>query len=128
MEKADIFLATTIFGGADLTKSLDDTNPAIDAGALPPRDAVEKFFEKAAFDQALEKSGGPLAPDLSWDEPLTAPLEKSFTNPLRFTKGSIGQKLGIVRVERKVDAEGETWSYAYNTAGELVDARVIESH
>jgi hypothetical protein len=84
---------------------------------------LDKFMR---HESVLAKSS-PVAADPTWDEPLTVstPLEKSFTNPLGFTKWSMGYRLGIVRVEEK-EINGERWSRAYNQAGELVEARVIE--
>ena len=85
---------------------------------------LDKLFRDTRHEAVLAKSS--VAADPTWDEPLTvSTLEKSFTNPLGFTKWSMGYRLGIVRVEEK-EINGERWSRAYNQAGELVEARLIE--
>jgi hypothetical protein len=121
-EKVDSFArAVGIFSDV-----LDDTDsPGLDSEATP-LDPVGAHFELAKFGLELEKSGSVIDSTWdTWDEPTTAPLEKGFTNPLNFRKDSIGYKLGITRQERKVDADGDVWIYAYDSTNELVDARVV---
>lgn len=126
MEKGDSFLMAAVFGGDAIESQLDPVNPSI--SVLPPEDPITKFARDREFELALQKTGGALGSDSSWDEPLAAsvPLGKRFTNPLNFAKGTIGFKLGIVRQERKTGIDGDVWLHGYNEAGELVDARVME--
>jgi hypothetical protein len=78
----------------------------------------------AKFADELHKNG---VADFSWDAEMTvAPVEKRFTNPLNFAKGTVGYKLQITRIEEKIDADGDKWAYAY-AGDELVDARVVNS-
>ena len=59
--------------------------------------------------------------------PLTPKESSTATSslPIFLLPSANGYRLGIVRVEEK-EINGERWSRAYNQAGELVEARVIE--
>ena len=64
--------------------------------------------------------------DAAWDEPMTPTFAKGsepFSNPLGFSKSSIGYKLRVTRVEDKTIGD-EKWAYAYSN-DELVEARLI---
>src|SRR5713101_8809984 len=89
-----------------------------------PMDPIGKFFEQARF-RPLTKSSNDFV-DASWFEPVARGVEKRGT-PVTFSKGTMGHKLGIVRQEEKVDGNGEKWIHSFNAAGEMVDARVIDS-
>ena len=126
-EKGDEFLMKILFGCSDWRKGLDSNSPGLDDEFVRP-DALEKFVEAARSQAVLAKARAPIVDESwnDWDEPLTAkPLEKRFTNPLGFAKGTIGFKLGITRVEQKI-IDGEKWTYGY-AGDELVDARVVGS-
>jgi hypothetical protein len=91
-------------------------------------DPIKTFLERNERDQMQKSMPG--ISDSRWDEPLAvAPLEKrqekSFSNPLGFSKGSMGFKLKIDRIEEKISAEGERWKYGYS-GDELVDARIVQ--
>jgi hypothetical protein len=88
--------------------------------------ATGTFLEKAVGD-ALGKGVAGVS-DFSWDAPMTAAFAKSsvsepFSNPLSFSKSSVGYKLGVTRIEEK-QIDGEKWAYAYS-GDELVDAHLI---
>jgi hypothetical protein len=85
-------------------------------------------FKRVIADAAknmLNKSPG--VADFSWDAPMTAaPVEKCaepFTNPLKFSKSSIGFKLRVTRIGEQT-VNGEKWAHAYS-GDDLVDARVV---
>jgi hypothetical protein len=84
-------------------------------------DPIGSFLEKVEANRILGKA---VLQETSWNEPLAkAAPEKPFANPLGFEKSSIGYKLKIVRVEDKRIEDGTRWAYAYNEAGDLVDAK-----
>lgn len=123
---ADIALATAIFGNEDLLKGIDADSDNLDieessVGAQKfllreESHPVEKFVENV-----LRKDAG--TADSSWDAPITAaPIKKADMSET----GSLAKRLGIVRTERQI-INGEPWSYAYDAAGEVVDARLVRA-
>jgi hypothetical protein len=106
--------------GNEVAKVYDDDPDFADVS-----NPVENFVNKAAEDHLKKGAAGALV-DISWDQPFAAPREKRaepFTNPLNFSKGSMGYKLKITRVEEKM-IDGEKWNYSY-AGDDLVDARVV---
>jgi len=84
-------------------------------------DFFKNFFER--LELGLDKSDG--VADASWDTPIsvTSALDKRASLP---ATGSMAKRLGITRTKLEI-INGETWAHAFNAAGDLVDARVIET-
>jgi hypothetical protein len=55
----------------------------------------------------------------------TAPSPEAFTKADR-TPNTLAKKLGITRTEEITAASGDVWIHAYNAAGELVHARLLQ--
>lgn len=87
--------------------------------AAPVRVALAKADRRATvtFDCSVPES------DIDDD---SAPLDKGLMirKPER-GPNTLAKKLGITRTEQVVTASGDTWLHAYNSAGELVDARLL---
>jgi hypothetical protein len=123
---ADIALATAIFGNEDLLKGIhaDSDNLDVEESTLG-RDVFLRQEESHPVDKFVEnvlrKDAG--IADSSWDAPIAAaPIKKADMSET----GSLAKRLGIVRTEQKI-IDGEPWSYAYNAAGEVVDARLVRA-
>ena len=87
-------------------------------------DPVGDRFQRARFGW-LEKTGSDFV-DPSWFELVGRVAEKPGT-PVTFSKGTMGHKLGIVSQETVITETGEKWIHSFNAAGEMVDAREIDS-
>jgi hypothetical protein len=109
------------------TDSGNDDSELDDNGASSFADPVGNLVRKFSND-ALSVDG---VRECSWDAPMAPPFAKvstavPFTNPMNFSKSSIGYQLGVVRVEQEI-VDGERYSNAYNAAGECVKSlRVTE--
>jgi len=119
-------LAVAIFGSADFAKNLNDglepTEHSVGAEIFLSSDAadpVQKFIRKTEFAR-LSKNAGIVT--MGWDEQITTatPVRKGEAS----ATGTLAKRLGIVRHEL-VEIAGDTWSYGYDAAGELVGARLV---
>jgi len=91
---------------------------------VPTDSPLALFFERASRD-SLRKSL-PGVDDVSWNEPLTkAAEEKPWSNPLNFSRGSVGFLRKIDRLETVTTADGTKWQHAFSGT-ELIDARQID--
>src|ERR1700686_1398983 len=104
--------------GTDFFQELSECNASVD-------DPVGKFLDRV---QRTEVNNAvPGITNEFWDAEKhadAAPSEKNFSNPLKFSKASIGYSLGIVRIQEEL-IDGERWNFAYNRAGECVGSRLI---
>ena len=117
---SDPFLTAALFG------NIRETPGRGEIGEEDPPNPVQKFFAAVADQRSQEPTSlvkYPTAHDPAWDEPIGRELGKRGT-PVTFAKGSLGYRLGIVRVEQET-IDGENWIRGFNAGGNLVDARVI---
>ena len=114
MDARDAILKATLRIDSD---ELADVDVAVDS-------PLALFFERASRDTLRKSLPGVV--DAEWNEPLTkATEEKPWSNPLGFSRGTIGFIRKIDRIEKTTNADGQVWQHAYS-GDELVDARQIE--
>lgn len=111
LEFSELFRTDNVDDGSELAEN--------EFGLIPdPPHPFEKLFSGTELRKSVE--------DCGWDARASAALSKSsgcepFSNPLGFSRSSIGYKLAVVRIEQEV-VDGERYSTAYNAAGECVES------
>jgi hypothetical protein len=98
-----------------LGEALDDGLPVNSGFDDSVGDPVAKFFARVQDPQLAKFTDG------DWNEQLGAPLSKAAstdTDPRKLWKS-------IVRTERVMDQDGDVWANGYDSAGKLVDARLL---
>jgi len=104
----------------------------VDLDAQPnPMDA---FVHRAQVNAALAKSstGTSVVLDLSVpsddvDSEENSPMYKTPKIVKDGGRRTLAKKLGITRVEEVVTKSGDKWLHGFNAAGDLVDARLLQS-
>ncbi len=101
-----------------------------DVDELP--NPFEQLKHDGAVRAALGKSDRPVAISTDW---LSVPADDVDDDSFELQKSprilkdegprTLAKKLGVTRTERVVTASGDTWLHAYNSANELVDARLL---
>jgi hypothetical protein len=101
-------------------------------------DELPNPFEKLKHDGAVRAAQGkfdaPVSVELGWVLPPASDLEDAdgeFEKSPTIVRGdgrrTLAKKLGVVRTEEVITASGDRWTHAFNAAGDLVDARLLQS-